>query len=332
MVDEFFLTGLDQGRWFSLNFEVFSIFGYVGDREKLLEIMRRKSLLRKVIEVFAPRINLASIINALSPYPLLKSNPQKSIATDIINIVTSEENRRTLTELLARTYTRGRKNHRYFDHVSKKRLNKATLFEASPNALQGQLITVEGQLVHRSTVAQFNSTTAAVLRTSTAEWLLADYPPHAFVNENSRFNGKVLLLREDPGFSDTFANVLPFCRYIGWYPYVRVTGFFDATNVATERLPSLSLSLLEYRRPHILTEVRASLVDFLTSELHGRRIYLKSWSDLIVATYLAPILFAGSNLTAPEADKEMAAVLHDLEAAASNDMPALLKPFYGALP
>jgi hypothetical protein len=329
MADEFFLSSLDNG-WFSANFEDFHLFGYVGDQQRLLKTVSQKSILRRAVEVFAPRINIASIVNALAHYPLLAApNPDKTLAREIINIVTSDENQRRLTDLLALTYKRGRRHHTYFDHVSKTWLNKTTLFEASFNELQDRLVTVEGQLVHRTAVGQFSRELEAMLRESNNEWILADWPPHCFVQRNERFSGKVLILHEDPGFSDTFASHLPFSRELAWYPYVRVTGFFDASKLQTELLPSLSISLVEYRRPKVFLEMRATVQHFFESELREQRIYLRDWSNLVLAAYLVPILFAASNLSASEASSEVAVLLCEYRTIVAGDMPKALNAFYG---
>ncbi len=336
MYDTFLLSAIDiDAAWFAGKFEDYHLFGYVGDRGRLSQELRRKSFVRRLIEVFAPRVNIGALLNALAKYELLHVDPGKTLAQDIINLVTEQENQRKLNELLAATYRKGRKSRRYFDTVDRSKLKKVPLFSARFNDLQDCLITVEGQLLHRSAVPQFNPNAAAPLRRSTGEWLLADFPPHALVNSNKEFKGKFLLLVEDPGFSKTFGDYLPFSTDIAWYPYVRITGFFDASHLQTEIFPSLSISLVEYRRPRIFQEIRDPLVRFLHDELYGYRhfegsIYFKEWSNLLLFAYLTPIVFRGSNLEPADADEELAELMRAYTSLCAQDLPSALTPFYKA--
>ncbi len=149
------------------------------------------------------------------------------------------------------------------------------------NSLRGHLISVVGQLVHRSAVAQYSKELDAALRASKGEWLLADLPPHALHKANHRFDGNVLLLTEDQGFTKAFGKFLPFCTDMGWYPYVKVTGFFTNSRLQTEIFPSLSVSLVEYKRPRSYIQVRSALLGFANFEIKSHRNYLKHWSDMV---------------------------------------------------
>jgi len=330
MADSFFFLGFDDAGWFDRNFEPFHLFGYVGDRDRLMASMTKKSIWRQVIEVFAPRLNLATIVNALAQYPLLKVDPEKTLAHEVIKILTSEENRRTLTQLLEVTYKLNLKKGRYFDRVARPGRAPAVC-DADFKKLQDQLITVEAQLIHRDAVQQYNTAAAATLRSSSEEWLLSDFPPPGLVRGNDRFSGKFLLLREDPGFSDVFAETLPFARDIGWYPYVRITGYFDASRLSTERHPCMSISLVEYRRPRMITEVQDDALQFLEGELSGRN-RLSDWSNLVLFAYLFPLLFNASNLKPSEADADVSVLLKRYISVVGADLPKSVNAYYAALP
>lgn len=331
MADNFFFSSLEDG-WFRANFEEYHLFGYVGDRDRLSDTLTRKSLGRRFIEIFAPRINIGTILNALGNFDMARVDPDKSLAREIINLVTEEESRRTLTELLARQYKQEKKHGTYFDRVSISQLGKNTLFRAPLSSLQDQLISVEGQVVHRSAVSQFSKIVDATLRASQGNWVLSDIPPHGLVEHNSKFKGKLLLLREDKGFTETFGSWLPFCTDIGWYPYVRITGFFDATKIQTDVFPSLSVSLIEYRRPKIYREMRDGITGFAQREFQGNLNYLRDWSDLVLFGYLAPLLFKGSNIQSEDADERVASVMEDFLEKVGQDLPHNLKEFYAAIP
>ena len=214
----------------------------------------------------------------------------------------------------------------------KSEFQKTRLFSANLNFLEGRLISVEGHLVHRSAISQYSKPFDATLRASKGEWILADFPPHALQQANSSFNGNVLLLTEDVRFTKAFREFLPFSTEIGWYPYVKVTGFFTAARLTNEKLPSLSISLVEYRPPRKYLEIHRSLLAFAKSEIEGRKNYLDDWSDYILFAYLAPIIFSGSNISSGDADSDIAGVLKEYHSQARKDVPVALTNFYESLP
>ncbi len=323
-MSNFYFSGLDPNRWFGNNFEEFHLFGFVGDRERLMEELSRKSWLRRVIEIFAPKINIGSILNGLANIELLSVDPDKTIATQVINLVTEYENQRRLNELLEQIYKTGKKKGTYFEKVSLKGSN-------SVNSLQGKLVTVEGHLLHRSTIDQYSLNTSATLRSSEGNWLLSDYPPNGLLSENSRYLGKLLLLTEDQGFTKVFQHLLPFCSDIGWYPYVRITGFLDFSRLYTEIHPSLSICLVEYRRPRLIEEVEDSIADLLDKELHsysGRRNFLSDWEDLVLFSFLLPIVYKGSNKLPKEASPHLTELVGEYLSLCNSDLPKSLRAFY----
>ena len=323
----FYFSGLNDG-WFASCFEAHHLFGYVGDRAKLQEELEKKSIGRRLIEIIGPKINLGTLFKALTDFDLLRVDPEKTLASQIINLVNEHENQRQLTDVLARTYKKGKSNGTYFTSVQLDR-------SVSLNALQGKLVTFEAQLLHRSSVAQYSPTTGASLRSSNGNWALSDFPPPGLVPENSRYNGKLLLLKEDEGFTETFQHLLPFCVEIGWYPYVRVSGFFDASRVQTEIHPTLSISLIEYRRPRGVADVMNSVVDFLEGELHdygGRRNFLEEPENLLLFSYLAPILFKGTNMNPSEAEPSFAELAHEYAQLTEANLPEALVTFYESIP
>lgn len=329
MADNFYMSQLNRS--ISDICEDFHLFGYVGDRERLNKEVSTKSVFRRLAEILAPRLNIGTILKTLTTFDLLRVDPDKTLAKEIINFIDQQENNRKLTQLLQFVYRKGRRNGTYFDRVANAEYKKATLFEGNFNSIQDRLITVEGQLVHRSAVPQFSPSLAATLRASSGEWILSDFPPHGLVSANSRFNGKVLLLREDPGFTKTFSHYLPFSPELAWYPFLRVTGIFDASYVQTDIFPSLSVSLVEYRRPKIFREMRAEILRFGASEL-DHPIFLKEWSELLLFGYVVPILFKGSNLLPSDADVETTKLLRDYRGRVGNDLPTALVEFFDSLP
>jgi hypothetical protein len=77
MPDNFYLSGLDNRRWFGENFENYHLFGYVGDRDRLRDTLQSKSFLRRLFEIVAPRVNIGTILNALAQYNFVKVDPNQ---------------------------------------------------------------------------------------------------------------------------------------------------------------------------------------------------------------------------------------------------------------
>lgn len=330
--DEFMFLGFNDRGWFSQNFAGYSLFGYVGDRERLQEaIQQNRSIIRKVLAIVLPSLKITSLLEVVTGFDLPKVATDSGLAKQLFDLLAQEENRRTIYEQLTALQRKAQKDGRFFQKVARDEYQKDAALSAPALKLEDKLVTVEGQLVHREAVQQHSKTFAATLRASKHEWLLCDYPPHALNERNSRFKGGGLLLREDTGFSEAFGRFLPFCTQIGWYPYVRVTGFYSSAKVNTEKLPSLSIALVEFRPPKNYLELRPELLSFGCNEL-DRLSYLDDWSDLLLFSYVPALVLAGSNLTPSDVDIEIAALLRKYAAKAASDLPVALVSFYDSVP
>jgi hypothetical protein len=326
-MDNFYFSALKDG-WFNNCFEPYHLFGYIGDRELLNKELEKKSLPRKIIEIIAPRVSIASVLNSISEIDLLSSN-KTTIAQDVITLVTEHENQRKITEILGQLYTKAKKEGTYYDDIANR--YGGSLFDSNFNKLQSNLVTIEGQLVNKNAVPQYSKSVSSSLRVSQQEWMLADYPPHAFVDNNSSFMGKVILLDTDDGFSEAFSGLLPFNRELGWYPYVRITGFFDSSKIQTQLFPSMSVCFVEYRRPIMYRDLREKLLYFMKIEF-SRINFLEEWSNLILFSYLYPILFKGSNMEPNDSDDELKSYLKKyLNNVDKNDIPISIQKFYEIL-
>jgi len=330
---DYYFTGLDKGGWFEANFADYALFGYIGDRKRLENaILQNRSMARKVFQIGLPKLKISSLLKTITGCDLPTATTDSGLAQQLFYLLANEENRRTVYEQLTALQKRARKDDRYFERVSRQDKSRRTVYATPSVTLEDKLITVEGQLVHRSTVPQHSKTFAATLRASTNEWILCDYPPHALNEDNPGFDGNALLLNEDKGFSAAFARYLPFRSQIGWYPYVRVTGFFSAARLNTEKLCSLSISLVEFRPPKKYLEVRGDLLSFSNNELRPPPVRLAEWSDLILFLYLAPLVATGSNLQASDLDAAFASVLRTYATKVGADVPVSLTNFYAGLP
>jgi hypothetical protein len=204
-----------------------------------------------------------------------------------------------------------------------------TVMSGDQRKLHGRLVVVDAQLLNRQTVPQYAPNSAAQLARSSEEWLLSDFPPHDLDEQSSEFKGNLLRLKEDKGFSETFAEYLPFCRRIGWYPYCRVTGFYDSSTIDTEIFPRMSLAFVEYRRPKLFQGVGTGILNFLQSET-SHPIWLSSRSDRVMATYLLPIVTWASNLKEYRVPSTAQSGVKAFVKSVGNDMPKKLIDWYQA--
>lgn len=298
------LLDLKHKNWFENYFENYHLFGYIGDRGNLNQELTKKGFWRKLIEIIVPKVNIATILNSISEINLVKNNSSATIAEEIIELVTEHNNQKKVNEVLENIYKNAKKNKIYFNKVSSFDIQGNTLFKSDFNQLQSRLITVEGQLIHKKSISKYSQTVYKSLNTSPQEWILSDFPPYSFTDNISSFDGKVILLNEDKGFSETFGDLLPFNKDIEWYPYVRITGFFDISKIQTQLYPSMTMCFIEYRRPINYRAKRKNLLDLIQSEIR-HPIYLKDLEDKILLNYLCRIIFKGSNIDFNDLDTEL---------------------------
>jgi len=86
--DDFCVSAL-AGGWFSDYFENYTLFGYIGNRNFLKDYLptMRHWLLRWAGHL-APRLSIATVLNKLAPFDLVRADPSgRSIAEEIINLI-----------------------------------------------------------------------------------------------------------------------------------------------------------------------------------------------------------------------------------------------------
>ena len=74
------MAGLDEEGWFGRHFEPWSLFGYIGDRTKVLEYQTTKSFVRRLAELLAPKISIVSLIGKLSGLNIGAGNSESEVA------------------------------------------------------------------------------------------------------------------------------------------------------------------------------------------------------------------------------------------------------------
>jgi hypothetical protein len=327
--DNFTFEGLDS--WFDRHFEPYHLFGYIGDQKALTEYRTTKSVFRQTLEAIGPKISLPSV--NIAGINLGLSNGESEVAKKIIDIINEAETKRQINEFLKEAQDQCSKEGRSFNSIGiaqKRGRRKHAITTAVPAEMQNRLVVVEAQLINRGTVKQYASDSAQQLQASKEEWLLSDFPPHGLVKDNPQFKGDLLRLKEDNDFSDTFAEYLPFARRIGWYPYCRITGFYDLSTLDTEVFPRMSICLVEYRPPQLLQKVEKNILEFLstmmlTKDPLGR--FRFSLSERTTAAYILPIVTARSRIKdykVKTSKSEVEEFVNSLE----DDLPITLKDWY----
>jgi hypothetical protein len=320
--------GLNDG-WFGNNFEEYMLLGYIGDRERFQKELESKSLFSKIMQNILPELKISTLIKQLIGFELL-ANQGTNVFEKIYDTLEDEKNRKTITEHLKSIYKKGRASGRYFENIEKG-YTKTTLSRADKNKLEGKLITVEGNLIHRTSVSQYSTIVERQFSRATFEWILSDFPPQGLTTKNEWFEGQVLILSEDKGFTKAFGDYLPFSLPISWYPFVRVTGYYSSSKQNINGFPSLSIVLTEYRPPKNLNAVLPSIKSFLKSELN-HKIWLENCENFELFSYLIPILFQKANLTPDLAESDLSNLLKQYKAELGTNMPSKLIPFYDNLP
>lgn len=331
----FFFSGVRNG-WFSRYFyDDYSLLGYVGARPQLTAWQKRGGLLRAIAEIGAKNINIASIVQMLTGFPLLGGADRKegkTVAEQIIVALGREEHKKTLHQFLKREQKRAvsenPSKNRSFDGLKIYSVSKPWPWGAE-SRLEGLLVVVQGHLLHRDSVAAYSGETAETLSHSSGYWLLSDVPPHGMDRRNKQYKGQLVLLREDSGFTDAYGALLPFWVGAGWYPYVRVTGFADVSKMQAESYPTVCMALVEYRRPRPWLEVGSDAIDFLRGEL-AKPNYLADQPDLITGAYLVPLITCGSLISGATLQQEEKLVLHGIRSKIE-ELPSHGLPFPGGL-
>jgi hypothetical protein len=327
--DSYYCSGLGSS-WFSENFDDYlSRFPFIGARERLVELQKKKTILRSMVEAISKRVKITSILSLISEHIIgvklpTGAEPNK-LAEDLIKILDEERNKQAIERFLANLQAKCRKSKRYFDSISMYLANGTSFSKATPSTLQNEIVVVSGQLVHKKSIAQYNDTMAQTV-SNLPEWLLTDFPPHGMVSKNDRFDGAAIGLEIEKEFSELFGQYLPFNTEFGWYPYARVTGFFKEPGFG-KSLPTVAVIMTEFKRPRAFEKQRREIFSFLGGELE-HLIYLSKRSNFLLATYLLPLIVKGANIQrfVPAPDEK--SIIEAYVQNAGDDLPLGLKSWY----
>jgi hypothetical protein len=328
--DRYSFAALTLG-WFSENFEnAFSHFPFIGARDKLAELQKRKSVFRSVIESFSKRVKITSLLSLVTEHvlgvKLPKNNEPNKLAEDLIKKLDEERYKKTVELFLSEIQENCKKEKRYFNSVSVYTAAGAALFSAKQAALQNEIVVVSGQLVHKDAIAQYNDKMAQTVSNLPGEWLLADFPPHGMVSRNKSFEGGAIGLEIEKEFAELFKNYLPYDVEFGWYPYARVTGFYKEPGYG-KSLPTLSVIMTEFRRPKQYAKQGREIFSLLDEDLKDPN-YLKDKSSLLLASYALPLVAKGANIDNFVASPDEKSILQRYLQRGGGELPKGLRGWY----
>lgn len=242
----------------------------------------------------------------------------------IFKILEDNKNRATIAEKLRKLQIKLNNENRRFNSVEATQGKALLSSAAQPPA--DSLVCVEGCIARGSAIAQYYPPAVVQLGSPDA-WFMTDGPPNMIRQETYGFGGKFLILDLEPGFEQKFDESMPFWPDIGWYPYIRITGYFRTPSPATRSLPALSVSLLEYRSPKGFLDASRDLA----GKLERNRATTDA-ENAITRAYLAPLISKAAKQPPTATIDELLPILKKLEAEIGAAMPQAISSYYGSLP
>ncbi|MFI3190787.1 hypothetical protein BCS42_09495 [Crenothrix sp. D3] len=314
--------------WWKQYYDSTVIFEYINNYSELQEYVNQKGLISQIVRLFGKRISIAHIVNAFADINLL-SPDKETIIEDLAVLYDKYDAQRTLTEWFEKESKNALKSGRLFSSVTNCHYsNKTPLFSnSSQNSLDSKFVVVSGSICCKDSL----STNPVLLESanhSNCTWVLCDYPPLAMINSNPNYKGQIVNLRMDKGFDNVFSGRIPFDPEIGWFPYCTVAGFFNARNVANENFPTITPSLIMYKRTFSPTPHISDLTGFVSGEKEKPN-YLESFESRLFLYYLVPTMYRSWGVGYDKIDDELRDLLKYFVNIDNSQMGSNLVSFYG---
>jgi len=243
---------------------------------------------------------------------------------EISKILDDNKNRATIAEKLRKLQIKLNNESRSFNAVEATQGKALLSSTAQPPA--DSLVCVEGCIARGSAIWQYYPPAIVQLGSPDA-WFMTDGPPSMIRQKTYGFGGKFLILDLEPGFESKFNGSMPFWPDIGWYPYIRITGYFRTPSTATRGLPALSVSLLEYRSPKGFLDASRDLAWKLENN-RGKT----DAENAVTMAYLAPLISKAARQPPTATIDELLPILKKLRVEIGAEMPQAISSFYGSLP
>jgi hypothetical protein len=296
-VEDYGRYEIGKGWYRSFFASEYDLFPYIGSVKTIEEMKKRAPVWETIVATVAKRITVTSILNLLSESiiqaSLVRGSGDNKMVSELTALLADARKRLPLVKFIEKLQAQAARDERSFEWISSPQSgSRDALYQRPPDAVRGQIVVVEAQVVHKDALQQYDKNFAQTATAYPEEWMLTDFPPWAMA-ENEAFHGRVLLLSSDQGDRPRFGDRLPFRTSIGWYPYCRVTGFLR--NDKEQQETSIDVITVEYRKP----------TSFLTNSKHARgqmSTATDTPTDRYLAGYLLPILAAGSDISNPSFD------------------------------
>ena len=257
------------------------------------------------------RVSIANIVNDFAQIDLLSNKDKKTIIEDVLELYDKYDAQRTLTEWFQKESKSALKSGRLFSSVTKCHYSSTTpISSISQNIIDSKFVIISGSICCKEALST-NPTLLESASHSNCDWVLCDYPPLAMTESNPDYKGGIINLRMDKGFENVFSGRVLFDREIGWFPRCTVAGFFNARKTATENFPTITPSLIMYKRTLSPTPHANELIKFISQELKFPN-YLKDFDSRLFLYYLVPTMYKSWGIGYEKIHDDLRALLRKL--------------------
>lgn len=338
--------------WFDILFEDYALYPYMNiARDQTKDLLYRKTLLSKLVPIFAKQLRITNILNRLIHFDLLSDKSAgPGLIEELAKVITEEvESRKTLNDRLQDVDKRLGREKKLFSGMTYEIFDREanSVLKDRTGAAEGSLIAVEGILNHIQAVAGFDRGLARTFEGSGIEWILADFPYFDLAEANKYYDGNVVGLRMDEAIASTLTK-FPFDKQLGWYPYVTVYGVFHSSSSAENtQIKVVDWCWMKWRQPKSYVALPSTLQDVLDesaknrsaeTDIFGRTLRFQPWLDFTrhrdIIMFLAAIQIAnlGGKLDYELVRDDTKALAQRAYSAAKEPIPTPIAAYFGFNP
>lgn len=303
------------------------VFEYINNHSAFQEYVNRKGLISQIAKLVGKRVSIISIVNDFAKIDLLANKDKKTIIEEVLELYEKYDAQKTLIEWFQKESKKAMKTGRLFTSVTKCHHRTTIPFSSvSLSSIDSKFIVVNGSICYKQALST-NPTLLESASHSNCTWVLCDYPPLAMTESNPNYKGGIINLRMDEGFEDVFSGRVPFDREIGWFPRCTVAGFLNTRKATTENFPTISPSLIMYKRTLSPTPNAANLTQFVSRQMKSP-IELDSFQSRLFLYYLVPTMYRSWGVGYDKIDDQLRSMLETLVETDKSKMGDGLVKFY----
>jgi len=329
MAEEDYSYDMFGSPWWEKYYGPTLVFEYINDHSGLQGYINKKGLLSQIAKLIGKRVSIASIVNGIANINLLENLDKKTIIEEVLDLYEKHDAQKTLMEWFDRESINAVNDGRLFTSITECHCSSnRPLSSASQSSFDSKFIIVRGSICYKSALSA-NPVLLESASHSKCNWVLCDYPPLAMTERNPKYKGGIVNLKMDTGFDEVFSGRVPFDQDIGWFPRCVVAGFLNTRRVATENFPTISPSLIFYRKPLNPTPNAEHLAEFVAKEINYPN-YLKSFQSRLFLYYLVPTMYKSWGVGYDKISDHLRSMLMTLADSDKDEMNAELYNFYAA--